>query len=41
VDIGNRTDPAVTHIRVNPQGTLAASAGNDPSFRLLFNVRVQ
>ena len=40
-DIGNGTDPAVTHIRVSPQGSLAASTGNDPSFRILFNVRVQ
>lgn len=41
VDIGDGTDPAVTHIRVNPQGSLAASAGSDPGFELLYRVRVQ
>jgi len=35
-------DPAVTHIRVNPKGTLASSSGgNDPSVQVSFKVLVQ
>lgn len=40
-DIGDGTDPAVTHIRVNPQGSLAASGGADPGFQLRYNVVIQ
>ena len=38
VDSGNGTDPAVTHIRINPKGALGYTGG--PSFQLLFKVRV-
>lgn len=35
-------DPTVTHIRINPKGTLAnSSGGNDPSVQLSFKVLVQ
>ena len=38
----NGTDPAVTHIRVNPKSSfLPASGGNNPSFTVRFRVRVQ
>ena len=41
VDIGNGTDPAVTHIRVNPKGIMQGIAGGSaPSFQLLFKVLV-
>ena len=41
VDIGNGTDPAVTHIRVNPKGIMQGIAGGSaPSFQLLFKVMV-
>lgn len=40
-DSGDGTDPAVTHIRINPQGSLAASTGIDPGFELLYNVQVR
>ena len=38
VDSGNGTDPAVTNVRINPKGTMAA--GGSPSFQLFFKVRV-
>ncbi len=35
-------DPAVTHLRINPQGTFAADIGSpDPSFTVRFNVCVE
>ena len=38
----NGTDPAVTHIRVNPKSSfLGASGGNNPAFTVVFRVRVQ
>ena len=41
-DVGDGTDPAVTHIQVNPKGALAAAGvGGNPSFQILFKVRVQ
>ncbi|MGH8177563.1 MAG: hypothetical protein ACREV5_15000 [Steroidobacter sp.] len=33
-------DAAVTHIRVRPQGSMAASSGGDPWFEIRFRVRV-
>ncbi len=42
VDSGDGTDPAVTHIRVNPKGIFAGStAGADPSFQVLFKAAIQ
>jgi len=42
VDSGDGTDPAVTHIRVNPKGIFAGStAGADPSFQMLFKTVIQ
>jgi uncharacterized repeat protein (TIGR01451 family) len=40
-DSGDGTDPAVTHIRVNPKGTLQPSGSGDPSFQLLFKVPIR
>jgi hypothetical protein len=41
VDIGNGTDPAVTHIRVNPKGIMQGIAGGSaPGFQVLFKVLV-
>ena len=41
-DSGDGTDPAVTHIRVNPNGIFAGStAGGDPSFQLLYKAVIQ
>ena len=34
-------DPAVRHIRVRPQGTMAAAAGGNPYFEIEFRVRVE
>jgi uncharacterized repeat protein (TIGR01451 family) len=40
-DSGDGTDPAVTHIRISPTGTLAAAGGSgNPAFQVLFKVRV-
>jgi hypothetical protein len=42
VDSGDGTDAAVTDIRINPKGAMAASLGaGDPSFQVLFKVVVQ
>jgi hypothetical protein len=42
VDIGDGTDPAVTDIRINPKGPMAASLGaGDPSFQMLVKMIVQ
>ena len=41
VDLGNGTDPAVTHIRVNPKGVLPGFAGNAPEFAVRFKVVVR
>ncbi len=42
VDSGDGTDPAVTHIRVNPKGIFAGStACADPSFQVLFKTVIQ
>lgn len=39
---GNGVDPAVTHLRVRPVGTMAANTGaGDPWFELQFRVRVE
>ena len=41
-DAGDGTDPAVTDIRINPSGSMAASLGaGDPSFQVMFKVVVQ
>jgi uncharacterized repeat protein (TIGR01451 family) len=40
-DAGNGTDPAVTHIRINPKGAFAAAGSGNPAFRILFRVRVE
>jgi len=41
-DIGDGTDPAVTDIRINPSGSMAASLGaGDPSFQVRFKIVVQ
>lgn len=38
----DQTDPAVTHVRINPKGALAGSSGaGDPGFSVLFKVVVQ
>ncbi len=38
----DQTDPAVTHLRINPKGAFAGSAGaGDPAFRILFKIKVQ
>ena len=38
----NGFDPAVTHLRVRPLGTMAANTGaGDPWFELRFRVRVE
>jgi len=34
-------DPAVTHIRVRPQGAMAGASGGSPWFEIRFRVRVQ
>lgn len=34
-------DPAIRHIRVRPQGTMAAAAGGNPYFEIEFRVRVE
>jgi uncharacterized repeat protein (TIGR01451 family) len=34
-------DPAITHIRVRPQGTMAGASGGNPWFELRFRVQVQ
>lgn len=40
-DIGDGSDPAVTHIRVRPSGTLSGSNGADvPGFTLSYEVRI-
>jgi hypothetical protein len=37
----NGCDPAVTHIRVRPKGTMAAASGaGNPFFEVSFRVRV-
>jgi len=42
VAIANGTDPAVTHIRVNPKGIFAGDSGSgDPSFQIFFKSLVQ
>ncbi len=41
IDVGDGTDPAVTHVRINPKGVMLASGGGDPAFRVLFKVRLQ
>ena len=42
VPLGNGTDPAVTHIRVNPKGTLAGDSGSgSPSFEIYFKSILQ
>lgn len=41
MDIGDGTDPLVTHIRVNPAGFMAPNTGSGaPSFLLRFNAKV-
>ena len=41
VDSGNGTDPNITHIRVNPKGTMAPASGPSPaSFQILFKVLI-
>ncbi len=40
-DSGDGTDPAVTHLRVNPKGVFGFSTTGNPNFRALFKVRVQ
>ena len=37
----NGVDPAVTHIRINPKGTLPGNGGGNPSFQVRFRVRVE
>jgi uncharacterized repeat protein (TIGR01451 family) len=39
-DIGDGTDPAVTHVRINPKGVLLGSGAGDPAFQVLFKIRV-
>ena len=38
---GNGVDPAVTHIRINPKGTMPGNGGGNPSFQVSFRVRVE
>jgi len=42
IDFRDGTDPAITDIRINPKGSMAASLGaGDPSFQVLFKMVVQ
>ncbi len=41
VDIGDETDPAVTHIRISPKGIFDALAAGDPNFQVQFKIVVQ
>jgi hypothetical protein len=34
-------DSTVTNIRINPKGQFAAAAGGNPSFSVIFRVRLQ
>jgi uncharacterized repeat protein (TIGR01451 family) len=37
----NGVDPDVTHIRINPKGTMPGNGGGNPSFEVRFRVRVE
>lgn len=37
----NNVDPNVTHIRINPKGTMPGNGGGNPSFQVSFRVRVE